>query len=287
MSLLSPLRALKRWTQARWEASRAFVGGNVPVLVYQMGKVGSSTVYAAIKADMPRTPAYHVHFLSQHLAEHRRSHLQGLPVVPYHIYLGEALREQLLDHPGRAVKVISLVRDPVAFELSNLFQNPRLIGGNAELGRLVAERESMCAALQQRLGSDDGQAYVEGWFDREIRSVFDIDVFAEPFDCERGWQRYRSDNVELLVIRLEDLSACGGRVIAEFLGAPSPLHLARANDRTSQAFGTVYRKFADSLKLDPALLQAVYRRRFARHFYTDAERERMFANWEDIGAPGS
>jgi len=278
MRIGSPLRVMKRWAQARWTARCAFSGSTAPVLVYQMGKVGSSTVYQALNGALSGVPVYHVHFLSAHLAEHRCSHERsGKGPVPFHIYLGEALREQLLRHPDRPVKIISLVRDPVAFELSNLFQNPRLVGGEAGLEQLLLEDDGLRDTLQPRLAAP---GYLDGWFDREIRTVFGIDVFAEPFACERGWQRYRQGNAELLLIRLEDLSAEGPRVIADFLGLERPLALSPVNDRTSQVHGNEYRRIAASLQLDPAVLAEVYGRRFAQHFYSSAERRRMQDKWQ-------
>jgi len=281
VSILSTLRAGKRWLQASWAGRLAFAGGATPVLVYQMGKVGSSTVYNAVKAAQPAVPVYHVHFLSRHLAKHRLSHEQsGQLPVPYHIYLGEALRAQLLRNPGKPVKIISLLRDPVAFELSNLFQNPRLVGGDASLKQLLAEREQLRGYLEKQLASSGEQGYLEGWFDREIKSVFGIDVFDEQFLYEQGWQHYRNESADLLLIRLEDLSAEGPRVIADFLGMERPLALSPVNDRTSQVHGNEYSRIAASLQLDPALLAEVYGRRFAQHFYSSVERRRMQDKWQ-------
>lgn len=280
MNILVRLRAMKRWTQARWTARRAFAGSAAPVLVYQMGKVGSSSVYRAVEAALPGIPVYHLHFLSEHIAEHRRSHQRAPGAVPYHIYLGEALRRQLARHRHRPLKIISLVRDPLAFELSNLFQNPRLVGGEEQLGRLIAADAALRHTLERRLASAGGQSYLDGWFDREIRAVTGIDVFAEPFDSERGWQRYRLGDVELLLIRLEDLTTEGPTAIADFLGVPTPLALPFVNERASQAFGAEYRRLAATLQLAPAVLDAVYQRRFAQHFYSDAQRQQLRARWQ-------
>jgi len=38
--------------------------GNLPIIVYTMGKVGSATTYTSLKSQLPN-PIYHVHFLTQ------------------------------------------------------------------------------------------------------------------------------------------------------------------------------------------------------------------------------
>jgi len=279
--MIATLRALKRRLQAGWEAGRAFAAGAAsPLFVYQMGKVGSSTVYHAVRAALPGVPVYHVHFLSAQLAEHRATHERsGMRPVPYHIYLGEALRGQLLRHAGRAVRIISLVRDPIAFELSNLFQNPRLVAGGANPAGVPADRDGLRRTLERRLAAGGGHGYVDGWFDREMKTVFGIDVYAEPFDSAAGWQHYRHGRAELLLIRLEDLDRQGPAAIADFLELSGPLALATANDRSRQANGGTYAELGRAPGLDPAVVEGVYAGRYARHFYAPAERQAFAARW--------
>lgn len=38
--------------------------GKTPILVYQMGKVGSSTIVNTLKSSNINNPVYHIHFLS-------------------------------------------------------------------------------------------------------------------------------------------------------------------------------------------------------------------------------
>jgi len=281
-ALLAPLLGGKRAIQTRWDAARAFApAGAAPVLIYQMGKVGLSSVYRALRQILHGTPVLHVHFLSPYLAEHRHSHrAEVMRALPYHFYLGAALRRQLLAKPQHPVKIISLVRDPLAFELSNLLQNPRLVGGAARLRELAEQPQALRELLQQRLA--EGQTYLESRFDREMREVFGIDVFAQAFDSETGWQIYRHRGAQLLLIPLEDLSAQGPQVIQQFLGLPEPLSLATANERARLDQGEAYRRFRQHPGLSREVLNQVYQRRFAQHFYSDAQRRDLVERWQGL-----
>src|SRR5882672_2811024 len=97
---------------------------SVPVIVYQMAKVGSSTIASALRRA--GLPVFQVHRMrAEHLAQLRaRRHALGwsVPPVPPHDLVGLLLNERLLSKGGRA-KVITLVRDPIARNLSSYFEH--------------------------------------------------------------------------------------------------------------------------------------------------------------------
>jgi hypothetical protein len=278
--LTAPARALKRFVQATLDGRRAFAGADSPVLIYQPGKVGSSTVFDAVVSSLPRTPVYHVHFLSDRLADHRRSHVSdGYWPPPMHIYLGEALRTQIRLHPGRPLRIVSLVRDPIAFEVSNIFQNPRLVGGSEQLAALTSQVSRFKGLLEERLASTSNCSYLEEWFDREVKNMLDIDVFATAFDTDRGWQRYQHQSTDMLLLRLEDLSEVAPSALAAFLDIADSIPLDRRNARARAHSGDAYKRILDEIRLDERLVERVYRRRFASHFYSQQQRERLLKKW--------
>ena len=90
-----------------------------PVLVYQMGKVGSSTVSASLRSAGIKN--LHVHFIGEHWSKAIQHHRTGENTLPQHLYLGRVLR-YWLNVTTRPIKVITLVRDPVARKISSVFQ---------------------------------------------------------------------------------------------------------------------------------------------------------------------
>lgn len=53
----------------------------------------------------------------------------------------------------------------------------------------------------------------------------------------------------------------------------------RANVSAANAFGAAYRSLLETVALPEWLVTSVIESRLARHFYSDDERERMFARW--------
>jgi hypothetical protein len=96
-----------------------------PVLVYQMGKVGSETVARSLGDEQLARSVYHLHFLTPQglarAAETYREHWRP-DGNAHHVWDGEFIRERLQEAgDGEQWPVITLVRDPVARNLSAFF----------------------------------------------------------------------------------------------------------------------------------------------------------------------
>lgn len=162
-----------------------------PILMYQMGKVGSQTVrMSLIRSGLLSAAIYSPHFLSKEGIESAlRYHLDlQTPYVPFHLRRSMLLRRKITRYKDRTTwKVISLVRDPISRELSDFFTNvrefhPELIAptGEPNLDTSVSFLLSSLRAFEE---SSD---YVCNWFDKEMKIVFDIDVYNYPFITQKA-----------------------------------------------------------------------------------------------------
>jgi hypothetical protein len=246
-----------------------------------MGKVGSRTVFESLRAAAIPNPVLAVHFLSADVERYRESRQKRAPHSPvsYHLLLGRSLGKRIRRNADWPCKIVSLVRDPIAFAISNLFQTPTHAKANIETadGRLDPERTRQY--LEQRFRQGGGTNYIDHWFDRELRRVFGIDVFATPFPVDRGYAVYRRGRVEALVIRLEDLSTQGPRVLAEFLDLEQPLELKRSNSRSESQDAEGYAEVLRSIRLDEPGCRRMYACRIAKHFYGPELIEQFIAHW--------
>jgi hypothetical protein len=265
---------------AEFEARQAFSNPRIPpILVYQMGKVGSQTVYHSLQNARIANPVLHLHFLSEDLPCHIGAHQNSGVQIPHHLYLGEAVRNILLNNANLRCKVISLVRDPIAFTLSDLFQNPYFASGDVMLENGSIDAEKARRYFEQELKKPETFEYVDDWFDRELKRVFDIDVYASPFPVNHGYATYKKQNVEVLVIRLEDLSTKGPYVIARFLGMGRPLQLVNTNVRERMGGSSEYLRVLQNVRIDASLCRDIYARRFVQHFYNGSMIEKFMDRW--------
>jgi hypothetical protein len=67
-----------------------------PILVYQMGKVGSTTVFESLKVAQLPFPTYQIHFLAREsIAEVADLYLSRGHSIPGHLRISKALRRKL------------------------------------------------------------------------------------------------------------------------------------------------------------------------------------------------
>jgi glucosyl-dolichyl phosphate glucuronosyltransferase len=266
-------------TTARIEARAAFRNGSArPILVYQMGKVGSTTVVESLsRASLPNA-VLHLHAISDDVARYRREHLAAGAGVPYHLELGAAVAAELSRGDDRRCKIISLVRDPIAVQISSLFEVPEFASPEMREGGKI-DAVKAAASLRKSLAEPRALDYIFDWFDREVARVFGIDVFAHPFPKAEGVRAFRGEGADMLLLRLEDLDRVGPEALARFLGLPAPLELVRANVRAGASGGDAYRELMGQLTLDIEVCDKIYSSRFARHFYDDAEISAFTAKW--------
>lgn len=139
----------------------------------------------------------------------------------------------------------------------------------------------MKEALVDLLTGDNGIAFPEQWFDRELRDSFGFDVFSETFKHRQGYQIMKQNSLSLLVLRMEDLDWALPEAIGAFLNIyPSEIRLKRANEGAQKWYAEVYAKVNESLKLPPKVAGRVLNTRYCKHFYP-AEHDYMLNKWRN------
>lgn len=266
---------------------------SAPVVVFQMGKVGSTTVYEAVRAAVADRLVLQVHHLTPEAleAEERayRAAYGRLRRIDAHLAHGLYLR-RLLDQPAaeRAEPwaVVSLVRDPVARNVSAFFQTLPLrspdLAGRADRGEATAD-ELLAAFAAAGWWHDDP---VTAFFGGQMAPAFGLDVLDPAQRPDATRHCYVGPDARLLVLRVEDLGEAAGAQLGAFLGAPVVWPQA-AQVADTKGYGPVYREVVDRLTLDEAELDGIYDSPHVRHFYSDAEIATFRRRWSGGGAVGT
>lgn len=254
-----------------------------PIIVYQMGKVGSSSLYAGLRALYLNVPVYQCHMLNNldAIEESVRQMNPNAPPILSQVEIGRALRREIEQKKGTRWNLISMVREPVARNVSAFFQNLEKLIPDA-LGLLANDRRDADWLSDEFINHFAHNAPAD-WFDSQMREVFDIDVFATPFPFERGYQTYTGSNARLLVLRYDNLNACITPAMSEFLGLNN-FTLLRANVTDDKEYRDLYRRFLET-PLPVDYVTQMYETSFAKHFWTDAERAALIARWTVARAP--
>ncbi len=229
-----------------------------PILIFQFGKVGSTTICRTL--DKNNRSSLHMH----ELTDNREVRA-----------VADLIRAKV---PGW--KVITLVRDPVAREVSYFFQNL----DSETTTPYVGTRSYVLSLSRERLG----QLFVEKmcdlkehpfeWFNRFIRPSFGLDVFLEPFDKERGFQIYKTSIADILLIRYENLWNEGKKAIADFVHLKQ-LEWTPNNISSDKYYAKQYKTFKEEFIMPKKYIEEIYKSPYVEKFYTTDEIEIFKQAW--------
>lgn len=285
MTAMSVPHRLKRWVESSYLLHSAVQLGlyhlapayrHAPLVVYQMGKVGSEALEASlIRSGLDRR-LYRVHAM---VPENIEAGLAAANTNPreyyyrsrtnfYGYHLGRQVRRDLYKHRWQ---VITMVRDPVAQNISSFFQILDLLmpGYRQQLEAGTLEMSALRALFLEHYPPDN--IFIR-WFDDELGRMFDIDVYQHPFPHGQGYQRIVLGHIDLLIIRLENLNQVASPAVGDFLGLES-FELIRRNEAAQKEYHELYQRFQSEVVLPKSYVDGVYNSRYAQHFYSDAERE--------------
>ena len=236
------------------------------VLIYQMGKVGSTAVLESVS---PYLKVCHIHNREHFFRHHKEAE-------DYDLW--QDIRDK-----KKKWKVISGVREPVARSISSFFQNmddpvvPSLYVGTREHIQSLKISELINIFLK-RVPMYLGEA--NDWFDGNIKKFFDLDVYAKPFDAGRGFAVYENSHAELLLIRQEDLRTVGAGEVRKFLAIDDKdFCLQETNRSQDKWYSPLRREFERALRLSEEALDGFYNAKYSRHFYGQEEIRRFREKW--------
>lgn len=243
--------------------------GRTPVIVYQMGKVGSLSVVRSLRA-YGIAPVFHVHRLHPvNRAAMREVMLnRDWNEAPEATWIYRHILQQ-----QRPAKFISLVREPVGRNVSAFFQNLEVITG---LSREAAAHKA--DTLNTLFLKTYNHHVPLTWFDDELRETLGIDVYAQPFPKEQGYIELRNGPFELLVLRTELPDAEKAFAIQQYLDLRQ-FEIVRENESKHKWYADLYTHFKQNLGLPQDHIDAVCAAKYTQHFYSDREIEAIRLRW--------
>jgi hypothetical protein len=242
---------------------------NAPVLLWQMGKVGSTSIWDAL--DKAGLCPIQLHVLAtERLDAVAREYEERGFSVPGH--LEDARRVQsLVADPNQKLRVISLVRDPVARNLSGLFETWDVYPPSFDEGDNLA-------GLAEWFVMNFDYAVLK-WFEDEIESKLGISVYDYEFDRVRRQLVIETDRARILVLRSEDTQESKKRSLEDFLQV-SGIEIGFSNVSDSKPKADLWKRMRRSAKVSSILANLVYESRLVQHFYSAAEIRALREEWK-------
>jgi len=255
--------------------------GYKPIIIYQMGKVGSTTIYQTIKYNL-KNPVFHVHFLSATKISLIRKRYQSAGVDSNPLHIRESIFLEGFYWKDSFLKwnIITLVRDPITAKLSHMFHNPRvhhtyLFDENGNLDKERALQITYDRLMNFNVKTD----YVCNWINDELNNFLKIDLYSCPFDKILGYGVLKSKKNNVLVMQMESINNCFNNSLIEMGLTKNNLNIRRVNENIEKEFSLLYKFVKDNLKLPSSKVREIYSSKYAQHFYSSEYIERQIERW--------
>lgn len=270
------------------------IGKKDPLLVYQMGKVGSTTILRSLRALRLDMPIYHIHFLGQDYIDRndkdeRRNYSPENVGRCTHLWRSQYLRKQINKSlKKKKWKIVTLTRDPLARNISAFFEDADY---KVERSDSVHQYKIKSGyGFEKTINIEDIEDLIELYFEkfehdapltffnRELKGVFGVDVYSSEFPKSKGYKIYNEEHADVLLIKLEKLNECANEAFKEFLDIDE-FNLIRANISTKKIYYPLYKRLLDSIVLPDTYFNQMYESKYARHFYSDREINEFKVKW--------
>jgi hypothetical protein len=178
-------------------------------------------------------------------------------------------------------KVITLVREPIARNISAYFQNLNRV----HIKNCLEHYQNNAIELQQIIDhffQNYNHDLPLEWLDWEIKAVFGIDAYQSTFEPNQGYHIYRQGTVDLLLMRLENLNHCWDQAIQEFFNndlSNNQIKLNTANVGKTKEYADLYKQFRKIGNIPEEYIDKMYGSKYAQHFYTAQELEAFKNYW--------
>jgi hypothetical protein len=244
------------------------------VLVYQVGKVASSTIYASLKKDS-RLLVLHFHRMpgpNRTATNKRLGLIFRLRTILHDLQGTNGYR--LMQRCPQKTFLISLIRDPFSRNISGYFQN---LWRHKE-GKSGTSGDDNIKEIVRSISTNYDHDVPLRWFDDEFYPATGIDVYDVPFNASAKSGLSRDTKYPLLILRTDLADDKKLVLLREFLKRPQ-LTLQQSNTADSKSYADLYRAVKLKYVYPKEYVDKALDSKLMCHFFTSAERQEIGAKY--------
>lgn len=234
------------------------------ILVYTMGKVGSSSLENNIDGS------FHLHSLYNNPPNPLHWELRNFGIKnKVSIILRNFLRRMIF-RTASSIKIITIVRPPMQRNISMFFQALPFWLSSAQSGynsnkHIDARREGfdiLCESFEEYFNHE----YCLTWLDDEIKRFSGIDVYLKPFQSKKGYNIYKNGKYECLLMSLDKLNE-NEHILSEFVN--QDVKIESINSGEMKWYSNVYKKFKSEYESSENLYEILNNSKYNKHFFKE------------------
>jgi len=171
----------------------------------------------------------------------------------------------------REWKIISLMRDPIARNISTFFWSIQKYYNEHP----QTFKPQMVTAFLENYPFHDTPIT---WFERELVPFLDFNIYEHPFDKAAGYTIYDTPYAQLLLLRTEQLTEIGSEAFAKFFDRPG-VEVKHRSYGAKRFSGGAYKDFHEKAKFSKEYLDRMYDNDHVRYFYKEDEIQAFREQW--------
>lgn len=235
------------------------------LLVYTMGKVGSTSIYYSLKKKFRYKVLFIHRMIKENIEDYDKAFIHK-GIKPHRSKMGELFLKRM---SSKKIKIITLVREPIGRNISDFFQDLKVyIDDHTRIESYDDEviRSKFLNNYPHELSLD--------WFTDEFFKTTNINIYEHPFDYLKKYCIIKNDSTEVLILRVDLEDVMKMNLVEEFLNIKD-LDIERYNMASDKFYHDRYRSFLMNCKFDDAYISRMLDSNYCRHFYSDGEIEQL------------
>ena len=248
---------------------------NRAILIFQMGKVGSTSVLKSIKRSLQEQEG-------EYRSKYTLVHEHRIFLADFYLARGfykfiTVWRAWL----GLPIKIVCPIREPIARDVSGFFFMNARSFVNSDLEEmkewfLTASKPGSKPKHRTEIGFRP--KYIRNWFDEQFKPLTHIDVYKKPFPIDRKWQTYKRGFTQVLLYRSDLERSEQAKLVSRFLGIKLD-EIKLQNTSRDMGYAKHYSQFRESVKLPEEYIRRMHDSRFAQHFWSPQELKKAADKW--------
>ena len=178
---------------------------------------------------------------------------------------------KIMNKKNWKLNIITLTRDPIARDISGIFQTWQHIFDVDDITEISKED-----ILNYLLRGDF--SYPENWFKTEFSEYTSLNILDEKFNSTKGYTIYETEKAAILVMQLEQLNLIYNDAMNHFIGKDE-YSLNQENQTSSKASSKLNKEVKSAFTLSSSKLEKVYDSDYIKTFYTKAQINSMVKKW--------
>lgn len=244
-----------------------------PILVFTMGKVGSLSIYYALKNDW-RTPVFHVHSLSEAEQKFYEEECFKRGILPGSRSAIPMINSQILKKK-RPYKIITLVRNPIDRNLSAFFE-----AFEYYIGTTAEKYQGSMAELEQKFYELLPHTYATDWFQDYFYQQTGVNIYDFGYDKAKKYQLISAQNIEILVMDVALDDSIKEKLVVDFTHRQL-VSIDRKNVRESTAAADLYKEFKSSIRFGKNYLSGLLETQYFNHFFDEDSKLKTLQKWQN------